>query len=213
MSITDLVPNELISTYGYWAVAVVVGLESMGLPLPGETILIAAATWGGATHHLSMPLVIAAAIAGAVIGDSAGFWVGREVGLRLLLRYGKHVGLNETRLKVGQYLFMRHGGKVVFFGRFTAILRALAAFLAGANRMSWPRFLVFNVSGAIIWASLFGVGAYMFGSAIDRIAGPAGIALLAVGAVAVVAGLWFAHHHHKRIAEEAERALPGPLRH
>ena len=85
-------------------------------------------------------LVIAATVAGAVVGDNIGYWVGDKVGYRLLLRYGGRFGVTERKIKLGQYLFLRHGGKVVFFGRFVAFLRALAALMAGMNRMPWGRF-------------------------------------------------------------------------
>ena len=137
---------HLLATYGYWAVLVFVAIESTGIPFPGETMLLVAAIYAGTTHQLSLPLVIAAAATGAILGDNLGFWIGREGGYRLLRRYGRSIRLEERRLKLGQYLFMRHGGKVVFFGRFVAVLRAWAAFLAGTNRMRWPRFLFFNAT-------------------------------------------------------------------
>src|SRR5689334_23332722 len=118
--------QSLISSYGYVAVGGIVALESMGLPLPGEATLIAAALYAGATHDLDIGFVIAAAAIGAVVGDNAGYWIGREVGYPLLYRYGRYLGLTESRLKLGQYLFREHGGKIVFFGRFVAVLRALA---------------------------------------------------------------------------------------
>lgn len=211
VSLLNLDPAHLIALYGYWAIAVVVGLESMGIPLPGETILVAAAAYAGARHNLNIAFVIAAAAGGAIVGDSIGFWIGREVGLHLLPRYGHRIGLTEPRLKLGQYLFLRHGGKVVFFGRFVAILRTMAAFLAGANQMSWPRFLVFNASGGITWATIFGVGAYALGTSIDRFAGPIGAALLAVAVVAGLVGFVFVRRQEQRLLAEAERALPGPL--
>jgi membrane protein DedA with SNARE-associated domain len=116
-------PATLIMKYGSLAVAGVVCLESMGLPLPGEAILIAAAIYAGKTGELSIFQVIAAASAGAIVGDNIGYWIGREIGFRLLVRYGAVVGLTEPRIKVGQYLFQRHGGKIVFFGRFVASLQ------------------------------------------------------------------------------------------
>jgi membrane protein DedA with SNARE-associated domain len=122
---------HLIATYGYWTVGGIIALESMGLPLPGEATLIAAAVYAATTHHLNIWLVIAAAATGAIVGDNIGYWIGREIGYRLLLRYGHYVYLTEARIKLGQYLFFRHGGKIVFFGRFVAVLRALAAILAG----------------------------------------------------------------------------------
>src|SRR5579875_484024 len=127
--------SHLLSTYGYWAVLIFVAIESTGIPFPGETMLLAAAIYAGTTHHLQIWFVIAAAAAGAILGDNLGFWVGREGGFRLLRRFGRRVGLNERKLKLGMYLFRRHGGKVVFFGRFVAVLRAWAAFLAGTNCM------------------------------------------------------------------------------
>ncbi len=210
-ALLSLDPAHLIALYGYWAVAVVVGLESMGIPLPGETILVAAAAYAGATHNLDIAFVVLAAAGGAIVGDSIGFWIGREIGLHLLPRYGYRIGLTEERLKLGQYLFLRHGGKVVFFGRFVAILRTMAAFLAGANQMSWPRFLVFNASGGIVWATVFGVGAYTLGTSIDRFAGPIGVVLLVAAIVAGVAGFFFVRRQEQRLIAEAERALPGPL--
>jgi membrane protein DedA with SNARE-associated domain len=166
-------PTTLIMKYGSFAVAGVVCLESMGLPLPGEAILIVAAIYAGKTGDLNIVEVIAAAAAGAIVGDNIGYWIGREIGFRLLLRYGSHVGLTEGRIKVGQYLFQRHGGKIVFFGRFIALLRVLAALLAGVNRMSWPRFFFFNAAGAILWATVFGLGAYTLGEEIERLTKPA----------------------------------------
>jgi membrane protein DedA with SNARE-associated domain len=204
---------HLIHTYGYWAVGGVVGLESLGVPMPGETMLIAAATFAGATHRLDIELVIAAAAVGAIAGDTAGFWIGRGVGWPLLHRYGGRIGLTEPRLKLGQYLFLRHGGKVVFFARFIAALRAFAALLAGANRMQWRRFLMFNALGGTMWAALIGAGAYLFGHQLHKFAAPIGILLLvAVVAVAIV-GFIFVRRHEKALIAEAERALPGPIRH
>ncbi|MBV8702793.1 MAG: DedA family protein, partial [Acetobacteraceae bacterium] len=201
----------LLAHAGYGAVMLAVGIESMGIPFPGETTLIAAAAYAGSTHKLNIVLVVAAAAAGAIIGDNIGFWIGREVGLRLLLRYGKYIRMTERRIKLGQYLFQRYGGAVVFFGRFVAVLRALAAFLAGTNRMSWPRFLVFNAAGGIVWSSAYGFGAYALGTQIHRLAGPVGIALGAVALVLIVCAIVFVHRHEHQLEDEAERALPGPI--
>ncbi|MBV8613695.1 MAG: DedA family protein [Acetobacteraceae bacterium] len=204
-------PSPLLAHAGYGAVMLAVGIESMGIPFPGETTLIAAAAYAGSTHKLSIVLVVAAAAAGAIIGDNVGFWIGREVGLRLLLRYGKYIRMTERRIKLGQYLFQRYGGVVVFFGRFVAVLRALAAFLAGTNRMTWPRFLVFNAAGGIVWSSAYGFGAYALGTQIHRLAGPVGIALGAVALVLIVCGFVFLRRHEHQLEDEAERALPGPV--
>jgi membrane protein DedA with SNARE-associated domain len=204
-------PTTLIMKYGAFAVAGVVCLESMGLPLPGEAILIAAAVYAGKTGDLNIVEVIAAAAVGAMVGDNIGYWVGREIGFRLLIRYGGYVGLTEPRIKIGQYLFQRHGGKIVFFGRFVALLRVLAALLAGINRMSWPRFFVANAAGAILWATVFGFGAYALGEEIEHLSKPVAAALAIVGLVAIVMWLRFLHSHQQDLEAEAERALPGPL--
>lgn len=102
----------------------------MGIPLPGETVLVLAALYAGTHHDLSIWGVIASAAAGAILGDNIGYWVGREFGYRLLLRYGAYIGISDSRIKLGQYLFLRHGTKVVFFGRFVA--------LCGYSPHSWP---------------------------------------------------------------------------
>jgi len=96
---------HVLSFYGYWAVLLGVAIESIGIPFPGETMLILAAITAGTTHHLAIPLVILAAASGAIAGDNLGFWIGREGGFRLLRRYGRYIHLDERRLKVGIYLF------------------------------------------------------------------------------------------------------------
>ena len=153
---------------------------------------------------------MAAAAAGAIVGDNIGYWVGREFGYRLLLRYGGYIGLAPSKIKLGQYLFLRHGGKVVFFGRFVAVLRILAAFLAGVNRMEWSRFLLANAAGGILWASLVGLGAYTFGRTVLQVTGPFGLALVAVTLALIAAGVVFLRSHEAELEARAEQALPGP---
>jgi membrane protein DedA with SNARE-associated domain len=209
--VTDTL-NHLIAVHGYWLVGTVVGLESMGIPAPGETVLVTAAIYAGTTHGLHIGLVVASAAAGAIAGDNAGFLVGRRFGPALLLRYGQLVRLNTRRLKLGLYLFNRHGGKVVFFGRFIAVLRALAAPLAGLTGMDWKRFLFFNATGGVVWAAAYGFAAYTFGEHVRRLTGPATIVALVGGAAILVGVLRFVRHHENELADKAERALPGPLR-
>jgi membrane protein DedA with SNARE-associated domain len=174
--------------------------------LPGETILVSAAAFAGSRHSLHIGYIIAAAAAGAIIGDNIGFWVGREFGTTLLAKWGYLIGLDERKLKLGQYLFARHGGKIVFFGRFIALLRAFAAVLAGANRLAPLRFFIFNAAGGIVWATIFGTGGYVLGEGIRRIAGPFGwAALIAAGVCAVV--LWrYYKKNEERFLAEAEAA-------
>ena len=202
---------HLLATYGYWAVLVFVAIESIGIPFPGETMLLIAAIYAGTTHRLSIPLVIVAAASGAILGDNIGFWIGREGGYRLLRRYGRYIRLDERKLKLGQYLFRKHGGKVVFFGRFVAVLRALAAFLAGTNRLSWQRFLLFNALGGIVWATLYGMGGYLLGKNIDRFTGPLSTITIVLAVLITLVFLVVVRRNEHRLEEEAERALPGPL--
>ena len=211
----DFLPRALIegfiATYGYWAVFLVVGLESAGLPLPGEITLVSAALLAAATHQLDIGLILASASAGAVLGDNIGYWLGREFGFALLLRHGAKIGIRERQLKLGQYLFLRHGGKVVFFGRMVAVLRVLAALLAGINRMPWKHFLVCNIAVGILWATLYGGGAYLLGQQITRITGPMGLAGLVAGLAGLVISFRYIAHHQRAFEIKAEKALPGPL--
>ncbi len=203
--------QHFLMTYGYWAVLLFVAIESIGIPFPGETMLLVAAIYAGTTHKLSIWLVILAAASGAILGDNIGFWIGREGGYRLIHRYGRYIRLNERRLKVGVYLFRKHGGKVVFFGRFVAVLRAWAAFLAGVSRMPWPRFLLFNALGGIIWATLYGLGGYLLGDQIRRLTGPVGTTTIILAVVIIIASIVFVWRNERRLEEKAEKALPGPI--
>ncbi|MBO0734095.1 MAG: DedA family protein [Methylocapsa sp.] len=179
-------------------------LESAGVPLPGETALVLASIYAGASGKLNLALIIICAAAGAITGDNIGFWIGRTWGLKFLLRYGKLVHLPEKRLRLGQHLFAWHGAKIVFFGRFVAFLRVFAALLAGANRYRWPPFLFFNAAGGIIWAIVFGVGAYLFGESIRLVSGPLGIAALC----AAMIGIIFAMYAVRRKERQLEEKLP-----
>jgi membrane protein DedA with SNARE-associated domain len=202
---------HFIASYGYWAVAAVIALESVGLPLPGEATLIAAALYAGSTRQLNIAFVIVAAFGGAVLGATVGFWIGRGLGFRLLVRYGSRLGLTERRIKLGRYLIWRHGGTVVFLGRFVPILRALASLLTGMNGMEWSRFTIFNVAGAAAWALLYGLAAYGMGDEIKRLSGPVGIASVVIAVIVVGIGTAFIRRHEERLADEAERKFPGPM--
>jgi membrane protein DedA with SNARE-associated domain len=202
---------DLLATYGYVAVFFFIAIESTGIPFPGETMLITAAIYAGHTHRLNIILVIAFAAAGAIIGDNLGYAVGHWGGYRLLRRYGRFIRLHERRLKLGQYLFLQHGGKVVFFGRFISILRAYAAFLAGTNRMPWWRFLAFNAAGGIVWAIVFGTGAYVLGTQIHNLSQTASIVGGILAAFAIVAFIVFIRRNEERLMAEADRAIPDRL--
>ena len=203
--------DHLVSTYGYWAVFVLVALESIGIPLPGETVLIVASTLAGKYHHLNVWGIFAAASAGAIIGDNIGFWGGDKGGYLLLRRYGKYIRLDEGKLKVGRYIFDRHGGKVVFFGRFVSILRTYAAFLAGTNKMRWRAFLLFNAAGGIAWSGIYSFGAYYAGDSLRHSSGKIDVVVGVVAAVVVVGVFLFVRHQGGKLQERAEAAYPGPL--
>ncbi|MDA8248483.1 MAG: DedA family protein [Rhodospirillales bacterium] len=198
---------HLVERFGPGVVGGVAALEATGLPVPAESLLIATAAYAGSTGHLSIALVVGAAAAGAILGDNLGYLIGRSLGYAVLHRWGKYVGLSEDRLLLGRYLFRRHGGKVVFFGRFVALLRTLAALLAGANRMPWPHFLFANAAGGILWACAYGFGAYALGNEVRRISGPAAIVLGAAATIAVVTGVLYLRKHEAQLTEQARRAL------
>jgi membrane protein DedA with SNARE-associated domain len=203
---------HLIHAYGLVVVAGVIGLECVGLPVPGETVLILAAIFAGTMHDLNIVEVILTAAVAAIVGQSLGYVIGREFGYWLLLRYGNYLRITESRIKLGQYLFLRHGGKIIVVARFVPVLRALAGILAGANRMPWRGFLLANAAGAFAWAAFFGFAAYMLGRQVERIAGPMVIIIGIVAVIVIAAAANFAGRHEAQLAAEAERALPGPLR-
>jgi membrane protein DedA with SNARE-associated domain len=205
--------NQLVSAYGYWAVMLFVGIESIGIPFPGETMLLAAAIYAGTTHNLDIALVIAAASAGAVLGDNIGFWFGREFGYELVLRYGRYIELDQAKMKLGMYLFLKHGGKVVFFGRFVAVLRTFAALLAGINQMDWRRFLAFNLAGGVAWATILGVAGFIFGRQARHLLGAAGLVILLIATVLLVIAFIAVRRNQRRLEAEAERVFPGALAH
>jgi membrane protein DedA with SNARE-associated domain len=201
----------LIAAHGYWIVAVVVGLESMGIPVPGETTLVTAAIFAAMTQRLNIAWVVAAAATGAIVGDNVGYLIGRQFGYSMLRQYGRLVRIDARRMKLGQYLFARHGGKVVFFARFIAVLRVVAAVLAGINCMHWRRFLFFNALGGGLWAGAYGMAAYLFAERFERVHGAVAVVGLALAGAGGVAGFWWVRRHEALLIAEAERARPGPL--
>ena len=203
--------SHLIETYGYLAVFALVGAESLGIPLPGETALIVAGTYAGQTHRLSPWAIFAVASAGAIIGDNIGFWIGDKGGYRLARRYGHVVRLDERKLKVARYLFAMHGPKVVFFGRFVSILRTYAAFLAGTSRMRWRKFLPANASGGIVWAGIYTSAAYLAGDTLSRLSGTIDLVVGGLAVFAIVAVLILVRRQVDKLADRAEAAYPGPL--
>jgi membrane protein DedA with SNARE-associated domain len=203
--------GHLITSYGYWAVFVLVAMESLGVPLPGETALIVAGAYAGESHRLSPWVIFGVASVAAIIGDNIGYWIGDKGGYPLARRYGRGVHLDERKLKIARYLFDRHGRTVVFFGRFVAVLRTYAAFLAGLSRMRWRRFLPANAAGGIVWAGAYTTAAYLAGDALKRASGTISL-ILGIGAViAIIAVVLLTRRETGRLAARAEATYPGPL--
>src|SRR6266851_208933 len=198
---------RLIQVHGPWIISVVVALESAGVPLPGETILIAAALLAAATNQIDIAVVVAAAAAGAIVGDGIGYTVGRRFGMPLLRKYGRCIRLDENRLLIGRYLFFRYGNAVVFFGRFIAVLRMFAALLAGANSMPAGRFFFFNITGGVCWACLFGFGAYAVGAEIYKVSGTLSVISLGLFIAAGYALSIFIRRNEVTLRRRAEVAL------
>jgi membrane protein DedA with SNARE-associated domain len=203
--------DDLLSNFGYLAVFATIGIESLGIPAPGETMLVTAGIYAGATHNLEIAAVIAFAAAGAIVGDNIGYAIGRKGGYRLLLKYGPKIRIRESHIKVARYMFDTHGSKVVFFGRFVAILRTYAAFLAGVGHMEWRRFMLANAAGGIVWALIFGLAAFYGGKAFERLSTPINISLGIAGFAMIVLVTLFIRKRTERLTEVAERAYPGPL--
>ena len=200
-----------LASYGYLVVFLLVMIESIGVPVPGETALIGAALYAGSTHKLEIWWIIAVAIAGAVLGDNIGFSIGRYGGAKLLLRYGHKIHLHEARLKIGIWLFRRHGGKVVFWGRFVSILRTWAAFLAGTNHMEWRRFLFYNAAGGAVWATLYAVAYYEFGGALRSLSTTIDIVLGVAGSLILIAFVIWSRRKEAELQERAEEEIEGSV--
>src|SRR6266849_5259754 len=194
---------SLIPTYGPWIIFGIVALESAGVPLPGETILVAAALLAATTGQISIVVVVLASAAGAIVGDGIGYMVGRRFGLPLIRRYGRYICLDENRLLIGRYLFFRYGNVVVFFGRFVAVLRMFAALLAGANSMPAGRF----ITGGVCWACLFGFGAYAVGAGIYTISGTLSVISLGLFIAVGFALSIFMRRNEVTLRRRAELAL------
>lgn len=207
--------QNLLSVLGYPAVTLFIMIESSGIPFPGETMLLLASFFAATTHQLAIPIVIACAALGAIIGDNLGYLAGRTGGRALALRYGKYIFLKPHHLDYAEKFFEKHGDKTVFFGRFVAILRAWAAFLAGVNHMPWRKFLIFNAAGGIVWAIVYGTLGYVAGrflhdnfTAVEHIAstlGWIGAALVVAAAIAVF--VLFRLRRHKRLQAAIEREV------
>lgn len=156
--------SGLVNHYGLLALFAVVMAESAGVPLPGETALIAAGIFAS-RGRLDITAVIAVAATAAIVGDNFGYWIGRTGGRRLLDRWGRVTRVSERALPWAEGFFQRHGAKTIFLARFFSILRVTAAWMAGVSRMDWLTFFFWNAAGGICWALLVGLVSYWAGQA------------------------------------------------
>jgi undecaprenyl-diphosphatase len=190
---------RLVESYGYGVVFLFVAIESLGVPLPGETVLVTAGALA-ALGHLSIWWVIAIAALGGIIGDATGYWIGRIGGVALVKRYGRVLHFDDAKLDRVRAFFLKHGPKTVFLGRFIALLRTWAALLAGTAEMPYRIFTLYNVMGGITWATLFGTLGYIFGRSLpllERYIGQASLALVLLVALVIALALgwrWFSNN-------------------
>ncbi|MEU4391797.1 DedA family protein [Kribbella sp. NPDC023855] len=200
------IPTGGVAIAAYLVVGLVIGVESMGVPLPGETTLIAAALLAS-QGQLNVAFVIGAAAAGAIIGDSIGYYIGRKAGRGLFERLGRRFHhFSEERIEKAEKYFHKYGVWTVFFGRFVALLRIFAGPMAGMLRMNYPRFLAANATGGIAWATTIGLVAYQVGDNADKIFGQLSIWAL----VAIAVGLGTAYVVYKvRKRRNPEQAAPS----
>ncbi len=203
--------SALVQHWGYLAVFLVAGLESLCLPfLPGETALLTAAALAPRLH-LAIVAVIGAAAAGPIVGSAIGFAIGGWGGYRLLVRHGAKVHLGQSQVRVAHYLFRRHGGGIVFWSRFVPVLRSFAGLLAGANRMSTLPFLAFNAAGSVVWATAYGLAAYTVGTAFEDTSGWLALGIGGVAVLLLAAAGLVLHGQSRRLEARAEAAFPDPL--
>lgn len=166
---------SLIGQYGYLVIFFGVMLESIGIPLPGETILIAAGFLVD-QGTLDPGKTLASGIAGTIIGNQIGYWAGRKGGRPFILQWGHYLGITPKRLLRAEEFFARHGGKAVFLGRFVPGLRAFGALVAGTSRMHWWNFLLYNVLVGVVWATASVAVGYLFSGSLDLVEGWIGLA-------------------------------------
>ena len=204
----------LIEHYGYVVILFGVMLESTGVPLPGETILLASGVLVQ-QGHLDLGDAIVFGILGAVIGDQLGYWVGREGGRPFVLRWGRYVFISPERLARAEAFFERHGGKAVFLARFFSGLRVFGALVAGISRMRWATFILYNVLGGAVWATAVVLLGYFLGSSLGLVERWLGRATLVLALMlALVVAFYLAHrwaaHNRARLVEWGEALLAYP---
>lgn len=190
--------TALFAHYGYWVVLVGLLMESVGVPLPGETILLIASSFAAGHVNLHIGGIILIAIAAASTGDNVGYWIGRFGGRPLLDRYGRIFHIKPETVERGEDLIRKHGALAVFSARFIAGLRVLNGILAGTLHMEWRRFFIFNLLGAVCWVSTISLLGFFLGNRLPwliRVIDRTGLGLLTGVAVGVLAAWWIYQHN------------------
>ncbi len=198
--------QEIAHHYGYWAVFLGILLENLGIPIPGETVTLVGGFLAG-SHELNYWLVLGDAIAGATIGGTCGYWIGRYAGWSFMVKIGSFFRISEERLGEMREQFSKNATKAVFFGRFIALLRIFAGPLAGIAQMPYGKFLLCNIAGATIWASVMVTLAFFVGQIVSLeqlVAWMAQFAVLALILVTVwiVVPIWLESRQVKKISSE-----------
>jgi membrane protein DedA with SNARE-associated domain len=205
--------KELAHQYGYVTVLLGIMLENTGIPIPGETITLVGGFLAG-NEDLNYWGVLGSAIAGAVVGDSFGYWLGAIGGWPLLLRLGQIFRIDQTKLEQVRHQFRKNAPQAVFLGRFVALLRIFAGPLAGIAKMPYPRFLLYNVAGATIWASTMVTLAFFVGrivpleKLVSSVAQFAVVALL-LFVVAIALPIWLERRALSQIPDDAAPESPS----
>jgi membrane protein DedA with SNARE-associated domain len=202
--------HHLLTEYGYVAIAILVAAESLGVPLPGETALLAGAALAS-EGQLSLPWVIISAAVGVAVGGCGGYWIGRTGGHAAVGRFGRWFGIKDRELDTARAFFERHGAAAVAIGRFLPVIRILTGLVAGITQMPFWRFAVVNTAAGVVWATIFGVLGYVFGHDVVRLQqryGPVvGITLLCLAILAFLVFKW----HERSITGLLEKhAGAGP---
>jgi membrane protein DedA with SNARE-associated domain len=189
-------------------VGLIILLEAVGIPLPAESLLVMAAIFSGRHPEvINIYALVSFACFGAIVGDNIGYFVGKSIGHRLMLKYGRYIGLTQDRMLLGRYVFDRWGSNVVLWGRFVTFLRVFAALLAGVNNMNWRRFLVANAIGGIAWTSSYGFGAHLLGKTIENFLGPIGIVVSLLALSLIVFTFFYMKKNENRLIEHARQQL------
>src|SRR5947209_19035005 len=155
--------REFLARYGYWAIAATLLLENMGVPVPGESVLLLASFLAYSEHRLRLTYIVLVAVCAATFGDNLGYWIGHKGGRPLLQKYEHLLHVPPRLLERGERLFAKYGAPTVFFARFIAGLRIFAGPLAGVLHMDWRKFFVFNMMGAALWVTVISGAGYVFG--------------------------------------------------